>query len=225
MNSWIDLIIISVILMNLMMLSSSRISTCIRIVAFQGVFVGLMPFVINAQSITLGASISSIASITLKGVVFPWLLFRAQQEANIRKEVDPIGGYPLSLLAGVGMFLISCWLSARLPYERPLFSEMIVPVSFATFFTGIFIIVSRMKALTQVIGYLVLENGIFLFGTALLVEQSFVVELAILLDIFVAVFVMGIAIFHISREFDHIDTQNLSELKDWVISKQEKQHA
>lgn len=221
MKVWIDLIIIVIVLMNLMMLSSSRIRTCIQIAAAQGVFIGAMPIIVNFHSILPGIIISSVVSVVLKGIVFPWLLFRAQREANIRKEVEPIGGYPLSLLMGVALFIVSYWLSGRLPYVRPLFSNIVVHVSFATFFIGVFIIVSRRKALTQVIGYLVLENGIYLFGVALLVEQSFLVELAILLDIFVAVFVMGIAIFHISREFDHIDTQNLSELKDWVVSKEE----
>jgi hydrogenase-4 component E len=215
MNSWIDLIIISIVLMNLMMLSSNSMRTCIRIVAVQGVFVGLVPTLADSQFLALGTLISSVVSIVLKGIIFPWLLFRAQRAANIRKEVEPIGGYPLSLLMGVGLFLISFWLSARLPYTQPLFSNIVVPVSFATFFTGAFLIVSRVKALTQVLGYIVLENGVFLFGAALLAEQSLLVELAIMLDIFVGVFVMGIAIFHISREFDNIDTQNLSELKDW----------
>jgi hydrogenase-4 component E len=158
-------------------------------------------------------------SIVLKGVVFPWLLFRALREANIRKEVEPIGGYPLSLMMGVVMFAMSFWLSKRLLYANPLVSPVAAPVSFATFFTGVFIIISRMKAITQVIGYLILENGIFLFGAVFLGGQSLLVELAILLDIFVAVFVMGITIFHISREFDHIDTQKLSELKDSITSK------
>ena len=219
MNPLVDLISVFIVLMNLMMLSSSRISTCIRVAAFQGVLIGLMPFVVHSHSIAPGLIIYSIISIGLKGFVFPRLLLRAQQEANIRKEVEPIGGYPLSLLMGVAMFLVSFWLSARLTYAQSFFSSIVVPVSFATFFTGAFIIVGRMKALTQVIGYLVLENGIYLFGTALLTKQSFLVELAILLDIFVAVFVMGIAIFHISQEFDNIDTQNLAELKDWVDSK------
>jgi hydrogenase-4 component E len=122
---------------------------------------------------------------------------------------------------GVFMFALSFWLSGRLAYTNHPVSELGVSVSFATFFTGAFIIVSRMKAITQVIGYLVLENGIYLFGSVFLREQSFLVELAILLDVFVAVFVMGIAIFHISREFDHIDTQKMSELKDMATSKQE----
>lgn len=220
MNSWIDLICVALVLMNLMLLSSSRIVSCIRIAAAQGVLIGIIPLVLDFPSVSVVALVYAGITVGLKGVVFPWLLVRAQQEADIRKEVEPIGGYPFSLLVGVGMFLVSCWLGSRLPYASDVFSDMVVPVSLATFFTGAFIIVSRMKALTQVIGYLVLENGIYLFGTALLVEQSLLVELAILLDVFVAVFVMGIAIFHISREFDHIDTQNLSELKDWVVSKQ-----
>lgn len=213
---WTDLLIVFIILLNILMLASSRVSTCISIVAAQGVLTGLMPIAADFSGADKGTIIFSAVTIILKGIIFPILLFRTERVAEIRKEVEPIGGYPLSVVLGVALFLISFWLSARLPYERPIFSSMIVPVSFATFFTGALIIVSRMKAITQVLGYLILENGIYLFGSALLTEKSFLVELAILLDIFAALFVMGIAIFHISREFDHIDTRNLSQLKDWV---------
>ncbi|MBU1863172.1 MAG: hydrogenase [Candidatus Omnitrophica bacterium] len=219
MTSWVDFIAVVVLLMNLMILSSSRIRTCIRIVAAQGVLVGCMAIIHEYPVLVPGTIIAAFLSIVLKGIVFPWLLFRALQEANIRKEVEPFGGYPFSLLMGVVIFAISFWLNARLLYANPLVPPLIAPVSFATFFTGAFIIVSRMKAITQVIGYLMLENGIYFFGSAFLGGQCLLVELAISLDIFVAVFVMGIAIFHINREFDHIDTQKLSELKD-VISGQ-----
>ncbi len=213
---WIDFIAVIILLMNLMILSSSRIRTCIRIVAVQGVLIGLIPIINGYPAIITGTIISASLSIVLKGVVFPWLLFRALQEANIRKEVEPVGGYPLSLLMGVVMFAMSFWLSSQLVYINPLISMLVAPVSFATFFTGAFLIVSRKKAITQIIGYLMLENGIYFFGSVFLGEQTLLVELAILLDIFVAVFVMGIAIFHISREFDHIDTEKLSELKDVI---------
>lgn len=216
---WVDFIAVAVLLMNLMMLSSSRIRTCIRIVAAQGILIGLMPIINEYPLIAFGTIASSSISIFLKGIVFPWLLFRALQEANIRKEVEPVGGYPLSLLIGVIIFAMSFWLSSRLLYSNLPVSSLVAPVSFATFFTGAFIIVSRMKAITQVIGYLILENGIYFFGSAFFGEQTLLVELAILLDIFVAVFVMGIAIFHISREFDHIDTEKLSELKDLITEK------
>jgi hydrogenase-4 component E len=88
-------------------------------------------------------------------------------------------------------------------------------VALFTIFVGLFMIVTRKKALTQVLGYLTLENGIYAFGLGVAQEWPLIVELGILLDIFAAVFVMGIAIFHINREFDHIDSDRLSTLKDW----------
>lgn len=91
---------------------------------------------------------------------------------------------------------------------------MLIPGAMFTILTGLFIVVSRRKALTQVLGYLVLENGVYVFGSSLAVEEPLLVEMGILLDVLVAVFVMGIVIFQINREFDHIDTDKLSVLKD-----------
>jgi hydrogenase-4 component E len=89
-----------------------------------------------------------------------------------------------------------------------------VPVAFFTILVGLFGIVARRKAVTQVLGYLVLENGIFAFGAVALRKAQFLVEMGILLDVFVAVFVMGIAIFRINHEFDHIDADRLAQLKE-----------
>jgi hydrogenase-4 component E len=89
-----------------------------------------------------------------------------------------------------------------------------VPAAFHAILIGLFLIVSRRKAVAQVLGYLALENGVFVFGVGLVRQATLLVEMGILLDVFVAVFVMGIAIFHISREFDHIDTDRLSLLKE-----------
>ena len=83
-----------------------------------------------------------------------------------------------------------------------------------TTLSGLFMIVSRRKALTQVLGYLTMENGVYVFGASLAVREPLLVELGILLDVFVGVFVMGIVIYQINREFDHIDTDRLSVLKD-----------
>ncbi len=81
-------------------------------------------------------------------------------------------------------------------------------------FAGLFLIVSRKRALSQVLGFLVLENGVYTFGVGLAPQSSLLVEAGVLLDVFVAVFVMGITIFHINREFDHINTDQMSQLKD-----------
>ena len=111
---------------------------------------------------------------------------------------------------------LSFWIGSRfqLPPAVPVVSRLALPVAVATLLSGLFVIVTRRQALMQVLGYLVLENGIFVFGLALAHEEPLLVEMGILLDIFVAVFVMGIAVFHISREFEHIDVEKLSELRD-----------
>jgi hydrogenase-4 component E len=78
---------------------------------------------------------------------------------------------------------------------------------------GFLVLVSRRKALTQVIGYLVIENGVYVFGQSVAAQMPFLVELGILLDLLVGVFVMGIVIHQINREFDHIDVDQLNLLK------------
>ncbi|MDD5505111.1 MAG: hypothetical protein PHV77_07465 [Candidatus Omnitrophica bacterium] len=220
MGHWFDFIGVTILLVNLMALSSSRVRSCVRIVAAQGALIGCIPLIQHLPHITPAQTLFPLVNIILKGVVFPWLLLRALRAANIRKEVEPIGGYPLSLLMGVAIFVISYWLINRMSAPGHPASVLNAAVSFSVFLTGAYMIVSRMKAITQVIGYLMIENGIYLFGLAYLKEQSFLVEMSILLDVFVAVFVMGIAIFHISREFDHIDTEKLSELNDTMTAGQ-----
>jgi hydrogenase-4 component E len=213
MNNSADIIMIVLVLTNLMVLGLSRLSSCIRIVAIQGVMLGFLPVLLNNWSLELHLVIFSVAIISLKGGVFPWMLNRTLRDLASQREVEPFIGYGISIIAGT-MALVSClWLSSRLPLPEPVVSSLIVPVAFFTIMSGLFLIISRKKALTQVLGYLVLENGIYTFGVALVQKQPMLVELGILLDIFVAVFVMGIAIFHINREFDHIDTDQLSRLR------------
>ena len=93
-------------------------------------------------------------------------------------------------------------------------AELLVPVAFATLLTGLLVLISRSKAVTQVVGYLMLENGVFLFGLTLVRRIAFLVEVGVLLDVFVAVFIMGIVVFHINREFDSISAANLVELRE-----------
>jgi hydrogenase-4 component E len=214
MSLWIDAVLVTVVLMNLLVLGSSRLAACIRCVAVQGVLLGLMTFVAHEGTHVLRTAILAVASISVKGIAFPALLLRALREAEVRREIEPYVGYNLSILIGLATLLFSFWLSAQLPLPRTPASPLIVPVALFTSLVGLFVIISRKKALTQVLGYLVLENGIYAFGVGLVQNTPMLVELGVLLDVFVAVFVMGIAIFHINRQFDHIDTDRMVLLKD-----------
>jgi hydrogenase-4 component E len=209
----IDTVLVVVVLLNFLMLGSSRLAACIRCVALQGVLLGIFTVLVHEGSNVLRPGLLAIASVAVKSVAFPTLLFRAVREAEVRREIEPRVGYSLSILIGLAALTLALWLSGRLPLSHAPMSSLIVPVSLFTSLIGLFIIISRKKALTQVLGYLMLENGIYMFGVGLVQGTPLLIELGVLLDVFVAVFVMGITIFHINRQFDHIDTDRLALLK------------
>jgi hydrogenase-4 component E len=136
--------------------------------------------------------------------------------ANVRNESVPTVGFTLSKVIGVLLVVSSFWLAARFGQLTDVThgSALTLPVALSTLLCGLFFIVTRRLALMQVLGYLMLENGVFVFGVALAHEAPMLVEMGILLDVFVAVLVMGVAMFHINREFDHIDVERLTELRD-----------
>jgi hydrogenase-4 component E len=209
-----NLILVLVVLTNLKLLGSSRLGASIRVVAAQGVVLGLLPILAHWNELSLRFMLLAVGTIAIKGVVFPWLLFRAVREAEVIREIEPYVGYAASLVTGVVALGLSFWVCTRLPIPEVISSPWLVQVSFFSVFAGLFLIVSRKRAVNQVLGFLVLENGIYTFGVGVAARTPFLVEVGVLLDVFVAVFVMGITIFHINREFDHINTDQLSALKD-----------
>lgn len=201
-------------LTSVLLLGSSRLTRCIRIVAFQGVLLAGVTLAAHANDLTIRVIVLAGLILTLKGAVLPALLSRVLRGADVRREIEPLVGYIPSMLMGIFGLALSFWLSARLPLPTSPPSTLVVPVALFTTLVGLFLIVSRRTALMQVLAYLVLENGIYAFGVGVVEGTPVVVELGILLDVFVLVFVMGIAIFHINREFDHIDAKQLTTLRD-----------
>ena len=209
-----DLLLMLIPLLGLAALGSSRLDRYTWIVAAQGVVLGALLLMHHGDHLTIRLVVLAAASVGLKAVVFPLFIFRSMREANIKREIEPYIGYTVSLVLGAVVIGVAFGMAdlLTLPYEQD--SHLIVPVSLATVFMGLILIVGRHKAVTQVLGYIVMENGIFVFSLALVSELPLLVETGVLLDLFVAVFVMGITIFQINREFDHIDAAKLSELED-----------
>ena len=104
--------------------------------------------------------------------------------------------------------------ASRLPFAETRLAPLLVPASFATVAAGFIVITTRRKAISQVLGFLMLENGIFVFGLLLVEAMPFLVEVGVLLDLFVGIFVLSIIIHHINREFASLDTRRLSLLKE-----------
>jgi hydrogenase-4 component E len=212
---WFDTVLVLLILTNLHLLGSSRISACIHSVAVQAMLLGIIALLAQQGHMGLRLLLLAAASMVIKAGILPWLLRRAVREVGVLTEVEPFVGFTTSLLLGLGLLGAALYVAQRLlPLPGDSIARFPVAVALFTMMVGLLLIVSRRKAVMQTLGYLAMENGIYAFGLAFAVEEPLLVEMGVLLDVFVAVFVMGIAIHHISREFDHIDTDRLSALKD-----------
>jgi hydrogenase-4 component E len=205
--------LVVVLLLNLFVLGTSRVRAVINASAAQGMILGSLLPVVHAD-FGLRTLLLAAFAVATKGIFIPWMLARAMREADIRRQIEPFVGYVPSLLLGAAGTAASLLYANTLPLAPQHAGSLIVPSSMATVLTGFLILVSRRKAITQVVGYLILENGVFIMGLALIEALPFMVEIGVLLDLFVAVFVLGIMIHHINREFASIDTKQLSTLKE-----------
>jgi hydrogenase-4 component E len=207
----VELLLLLVLLTSFVVLGTSRLASCIRAVAVQGVLLGLLPLALYPLS--AHAVVLAVGTVLVKGVVLPRFLRWAIREASVRREVEPRVGYVGSLLMGVVAVAAAFAIGRTLPLLEAARS-MLVPVALATVIIGLLVLVTRTKAVVQVVGYIMLENGVYLYGLLHVERVPFLVEVGVLLDVFVAVFIMGIVVFHISREFDSLDTARLTELTD-----------
>ena len=214
MTTWVEGFLVILMLTNLWLLGSSRLLSCIAAVSVQGVLLGLLPLVIGIDVPVWRLLLQAGISIGFKGIALPLLLLRAARSVDVRREVEPFVGYSASLLIGVAVLAASLLIGLRLPIHGRAVPLLLVPAALFTALTGLFIIVGRRSAIVQALGYLAMESGIAAFGLALAEQEPLLIEMGTFLDAFVAIFVMGITIYHISREFDHIDSDRLSSLKD-----------
>jgi hydrogenase-4 component E len=208
-----DLLIALIVLTNFAMVATSRINKAIQTAVVQGVLLGLLPLAMG-----LGRHFHILlmvaATLAVKGWLIPHLFRRALRTVRIPREAAPYVGFTGSLVLCALATGLAVLVASGLPLAPGSGLAMFVPASLSTLLTGFILLVTRRKALTQVVGYLVLENGVYLFGLMLVEEMPLLVETGILLDLFVGIFVMGIVINHITAAFDSMDTGRMAELKD-----------
>ncbi len=213
MSGFAQLLLVTVLLLDVSLAASSRLTVLIRAFAIQASAVGVLALVLDGPADLHAWAVAS-GTLLLKGLLIPYFLVRASERTQAGKEQAPLIPYGVSLLLAAAGLALSFALASRLPETAQRFGILLGAAAFATMFTGLLILVSRSTALAQVAGYLVLENGIFLFGLSLLRRMPLLVEMGILLDVFVGTFVMGIVVYNIHRTFDHIDVRALTALKE-----------
>jgi len=214
-SAWLDLCFVLVVLVDFYLLASSRLHAAIRAVALQGAVLSAPPLLLaGAGHAPEHMLLLSAGALVIKAALIPWLMFRAIRETAIRREVEPFISPVASMVLGAAGVAAAFALSRSLPLPSGEQHPFLVPTALGTVWVGLLLLVSRKKAVSQVLGFLVLENGVFLFGLLLSDVMPLMVEAGVLLDLLAAVFVMGIVMFDIQRELASLDTEKLTRLRD-----------
>jgi hydrogenase-4 component E len=213
MTDLLNAILVVVMILNLFALGTSRINAVIRIAAAQGVLLAAIPLILN-ERITGASILAAVSAAALKGIVIPAIMMRSLRSAQIKREVRPMIGLLPSIILGAAATAAALLVSNSMAPAGAQGGNLIVTTSIATVLVGFIILTTRFKALTQVIGYLILENGIFVFGMLLVEAIPLVVEMGTLLDLFVGVFVISIITNKINEAFSSMDTRELASLKE-----------
>src|SRR5208283_2068200 len=209
----LNAVLVVVLVLNLFALGTSRLLAVIRIVAVQGALLGALPLLVH-DSPSLSVAAAALAAVALKGVAVPSIMMRALRDAQIKREVEPLIGLLPSIVLGALATALALLFSGQLQLSDSRTSTLIVPASISTALVGFLLLTTRYTAINQAVGYLVLENGIFIFGMLLVEAIPLVVEMGILLDLLVGVFVIAIIANHINRAFSSMDTRRLVSLKE-----------
>jgi hydrogenase-4 component E len=213
MSEYMNLLIGLAMGLNLLALGSSRLPTMISAMSFQGMALGVMPLLME-HHLDWRIALVALATVAGKGFVIPTLLRRAMRAAHIDREIEPFIGFVPSLMLGAGGTIAAVALARLLPLLPEHSGSLLVPGALASVLTGFVLLIGRAKAISQVCGYLILENGIYLFGLLLIHSTPLLVEAGILLDVTVGVFIIGIIVDRIQRAFDSLDTRKLTALRE-----------
>jgi hydrogenase-4 component E len=213
MTNVLNTLLVVVLMLNLFALGTSRIIAVIRTVAVQGALLGLLPLLLH-EHFSLATGLMIALAVALKGLVIPSMMTRALRDVQIKREVEPLIGLQPSVILGALATVFALLFTDQLPLAPQHAGVLLVPASIATVLSGFIILTTRFKALSQVMGYLMLENGIFIFGMLLVEAMPLVVEMGVLLDLFVGIFVICIIVNKINQAFASVDTRRLVALKE-----------
>ena len=208
--AWVSL---AIVVCNLYMLTTSGLPGMIRGVASQGFLLSVLPLLLPNPVEPFHMILLVVLGVGIKGVLIPRSLFRAIRDVRVVREVNPSVGYSLSAAYGIITSMLAFYILRKIPLSSMVVSPFHASVAVSTAFIGIFLIVARRNVVGQIIGYLVFENSAFILGISVAAFQPLFVEMGVLLDMLVAVFIMVMAVQHIHTKHKTISIQSLERLK------------
>jgi hydrogenase-4 component E len=191
---------------------ANRMLTYIKVLVFQGVLLFVVVFIQLNEINTLNLVLILVETIGFKSLAVPMFLNYVLKRNKITREAEPYLPNFVSLIITTAIIVFTILLVNSI--DDPNLDKIFFIVALSTLFAGVYIIVSRRKIITHVMGYLVIENGVFILSLAVGSEMTMLVNIGIMLDIFVSVLVLGIFMNRIGNTFEEMSIDNLMNLKD-----------
>ena len=196
------------------MLSQRRILSLVNLYALQG---GVLSVSTAAVAYTSGQDhlyISAALSFVLKMLLLPWILHRLITRLNVRWDTEPLLNIPTTMLIGILLVVFSFALSQPIAQLSTSIARSTLGIALAVVMLSFLMMITRRKAISQVIGFLAMENGLFFAAMSATHGMPMVVELGVALDVLVGTLILGVFFFQIREQFDSLDLQHLEKLKE-----------
>ncbi len=192
---------------------ANRLMTYIKVLALQGVLLFFVVFIQLNEINTLNLVLILLETIVFKSVAVPMFLAYLLKRNNITREAEPFLPNFVSLVITTFIVVVTILISNTIKDVH--LDKIFFVVALSTLFFGLYLIATRRKIITHVMGYMVIENGVFVLSLAVGNEMPMLVNLGILLDIFASVLILGIFLNKIGDVFKDVDVDQLSNLKDY----------
>ncbi|HTM25590.1 MAG TPA: hypothetical protein VL225_10390 [Vicinamibacterales bacterium] len=196
-----------------LLVGQKALFTAIRLFGVQSLFLGLVAATIAVASGRHALLVTAALTVALKTVLIPWFLMRTIDRIGIHREIEPVLNVPVSLLVCVGLTVVGYRVSTGFPEGASGVSHHLIGVALSMLFIGLFVMVTRKKAITQILALLTVENAVFLVAVGVTSGMPLVVELGISFDVILAVLILGVLVHRIVDRFESMDVSRLSKLK------------
>ncbi|HEY1327212.1 MAG TPA: formate hydrogenlyase [Casimicrobiaceae bacterium] len=202
------------LLLGFAMLSQRRVLTLIDLYAAQGATLACSTAVVAWGTHQPHLYASTALTVVLKVVLLPWLLHRLIRRLDVRFEFEGLLNVPTTMLLGIVIVVFAFNLAVPISELASTVTRSTLGIALATVLLSFLMMITRRKALPQVIGFLSMENGLFFAATSATYGMPMVVELGIALDVLVGVLILGVFFFQIRERFDSLDLKHLESLKE-----------
>ena len=203
-----------VLFISFVLLQQARLVAAIHAFAWQGVLVALVTVIVAASGEQTHLFFSAALTLCLKALLIPWMLHRLVRRLQLDRHSDPLRRPALVIMAALALVIFSYWAVAPIVQQELLFTRNIVAVSLAVVLIGLLMMVIRTQAVAQVLGFMSMENGLFLAAVSATGGMPLVVELGVAFDVLVAMVLFGVFFFQIRESIDSLDVDRMNRLTE-----------